>query len=155
KEATHGRKPNRKGWTKRPLYETIPPRLPDRTGFPLVYIGTTGRGRLCGVGATRTGRPAICPLLGQAAPPRRPAPLPGWLPPVPSLPLPFNRLRSTLPGGRTRRLLLWASASGLFAALLLALGGFSVIKAPLSLTTRGVLNVAAVGLGGLLYAALE
>ncbi len=74
---------------------------------------------------------------------------------MPSLPLPFNRLRSTLPGGRTRRLLLWASASGLFAALLLALGGFSVIKAPLSLTTRGVLNVAAVGLGGLLYAALE
>ena len=36
-----------------------------------------------------------------------------------------------------------------------ALGGFAVVKAPLSPLTRGALNVAAIGFGGLLYALLD
>lgn len=50
--------------------------------------------------------------------------------------------------------MLWAVVAGLFGALVLALGGFTVVGAPLSLMTRGALNVAAIAFGGLLYLAL-
>jgi serine phosphatase RsbU (regulator of sigma subunit) len=67
------------------------------------------------------------------------------LPPLP---------RPPLPGGRGRRILLWAAAAVLFVGVVLGLCALTVVGAPIATVTRVALNGAALGVVVLLYVLL-